>query len=939
MNDWQLKKALLNFLPRERVLTRLIDRYAYASDAGFYYKVPRLVVRPDKLDEIISLFALANANKIPLVFRTAGTSLSGQSVTDGILVDLGKYWRSATVEEDGKLVKVQPGITGNAVNNILRKYGSKIGPDPASINAAMMGGILANNSSGMCCGVTNNSYHTLQSIHFVLPNGRSFDSGKAGDHLRFENTEPEIFGGILKLRDNVIGNNELCERIRLKYKIKNTVGYGLNSFLDFEHPLDILGHLLIGSEGTLGFIAEAKLRTIPEKEHKITGILFFSDPEAACNAIPMLNSTNPEALELMDRKALRTVENLKDAPEYFRELPETATAILCEYQAVSKEILNENFTLALPVLDKLELVRRYEFTSDRKEQEKIWKIRKGLYPSVASFRAKGTAVMLEDIAVPLNALGPAVLEIQRLFERMNYPEAIIFGHAKEGNLHFVLSQTFNTNKEAQILDEFTRELSGIVNKFNGSLKGEHGTGRQIAPFVKDEWGANAYFIMKELKLLLDPNQILNPDVLISDNPQIHIRDLKSMPVVEAEVDSCMECGYCEDHCPSKDYTLTPRQRIVIRRALNRLKNNGKFRKARQIARDYKHSGISTCAVDGLCALECPVGINTGLLVKQLRLENHSVIANQIALHVARHFRTLESIVVTGLKLGSALNNFFGMKFMNRVTHSLRKILPTFPLWNMQLTGPPGSPYAYPSNPEILYFPACLTRMMGADMEEKNSQCDIFMKLSSRAGIKVLFPERVKGLCCGQAFSSKGYKMAYIKTTESTITCLYELSGNGRIPIVMDITSCTNTILNCREDLSEQVKQLFDKLIFMDVIDYMHDWLLPRLNISLKKEKVALHPVCTLYKNESQYLKFRNIAAHCSTEYFIPSTAGCCGTAGDRGFYYPQLIKSATSREAEELMGTEFDGYYSTGKTCEMSMSEAVGENYRSILYLLNEVMY
>jgi D-lactate dehydrogenase len=937
MNNAQLYKALRKFLPKDRILKRLIDRYAFASDAGFYYKVPRLIVRPEKIEEIISLFAVANTDKIPLVFRTGGTSLSGQSITDGILVDLSRDWRNACAEDEGKIVKVQPGITGNTVNNLLRKYGSKIGPDPASINAAMMGGILANNSSGMCCGVVHNSYHTLQSIHFVLANGHSFDTGKAGDHLRFEITEPEIFNGILTLRDLVISNDELCERIKLKYRIKNTVGYGLNAFLDFEHPLDILGFLLIGSEGTLAFIAEAKLKTIPEKAYKKTGLLLFKDPLAACEAIPLLKMTNPEALELMDRRAIRSVENLKEAPAYFKELPDSTTAILCEYQATSADILDTDFNLAIPVLEKLNLVRNYEFTSDKAEQEKLWKLRKGLYPSVAAVRAKGSTVLLEDIAVPIENLGQTVLEIQQLFERKNYPEAIIFGHAKEGNLHFVLSQSFNSEKEAKLLDEFTKELAAIVFNNKGSLKAEHGTGRQIAPFVKDEWGEDAYFIMRELKLLLDPNMILNPDVIISDNPQIHIQDLKTMPLVDDEVDSCMECGYCEDHCPSRDYTLTPRQRIVVRRAVKRLNESGNSGKVRHITRDYQHAGLSTCAVDGLCSVACPVGINTGKMVKQLRLEKHSFVAHATAFLVSKKFRVIENIVGGILNLGTSINIVFGKNFMNRLSVNIHKIIPSIPIWNLQLTNPPKYKYSYPPKPDILYFPACITRMMGNDIELKNSCCDIFLNLSSKAGISVLFPREIKGLCCGQAFSSKGFRKAYIITIERTISRLYQLTGKGSIPVVMDITSCTNTILDCREDLSEPVKKLFDELIFLDVIDYMHDWLLPRLKILKKKERIALHPVCALSKNENQYIKFKNIAANCAREYFIPPSAGCCGTAGDRGFYYPQLVKSATMREAQEVKGGEFEGYYSTAKTCEMSMSEATGKNYRSILYLLNDV--
>jgi D-lactate dehydrogenase len=270
-------KLLENILPKERIKCRLVDLVAYASDAGFYYLRPKAVVRPINEEEIVAILKFSHDNNIPVTFRTGGTSLSGQSITDGILVDLKQYWNKILIEDSGERVRVQPGITGTMVNVFLRKHKRKIGPDPSSIDSAMIGGILSNNSSGMCCGVSMNSYHTTKHIRFILPSGKSFSTEVKDDYTRFETECPEIHSSILDLKQQITANPVLSNRIRTKYLTKNTVGYSLNAFIDYSNPLDILSHLLIGAEGTLGFIAEAVMDTVPDYPYKSTAFIYFQD--------------------------------------------------------------------------------------------------------------------------------------------------------------------------------------------------------------------------------------------------------------------------------------------------------------------------------------------------------------------------------------------------------------------------------------------------------------------------------------------------------------------------------------------------------------------------------------------------------------------------------------------------------------------------------------
>jgi D-lactate dehydrogenase len=958
--------ALHKILPKERIKTRLIDRYAYASDASHFYLIPKAIVQPNTIGEIQKLFEWSHQYKMHITFRAGGTSLSGQGVTDGLLVDLSNYWRKVTPENNGETVRVEPAVIGANVNVALKKYGRKIGPDPASISAAMMGGMLSNNASGMCCGVVQNAYHTLKSMTFVLPNGLIFNTEKPEDYARFEKEAATIAEGLKILRGDVLRNTDLVARIRKKYKQKNTTGYGMNAFVDFEHPLDILTHLIIGGEGTLAFIAEAVLNTVPDLPYKMTEMLYFDSPEIACNAIPQLMGTGAAALEFMDRASLRSIENMPGVPSFLKDLSETAAAILCEFQENTEGGLLAKYDKAKPIFTQLPLLREPNFTQDAKEQAMMWKIRKGMYPSVAGMRAKGTSALMEDFTFPVERLGEAVVDVQKLFNKYNYENGIIFGHAKDGNLHFVISQSYATQIDIDRYEKFNDNLFDLVlNKYDGALKAEHSTGRAVSAYVETEWGAEAYQVMKKLKQLLDPTNLLNPGIIITEDKQAHVHNLKIMPIVEEEVDKCIECGFCEQSCPSRDVTLTPRRRIGVRRAIKRLsdvieKNEATAddKKTRDaLLKDYTYDGLETCATDGMCATNCPVDINTGDLVKRLRRENHSAFQNKMALRVAKNFGFVEGSARIALKTGFTFNRFLGDNFMKNLTTGVKKITPIMPLWSNYMGKPPRlfQPQRYEGsktfvtldaenaqntqntegvsitqNEQILYFSSCISRMMGGDIFAT------FLSVCKKANIHVIIPQDIGGTCCGQIFSSKGFTEAYQFTSNQTIEKLWSNTEGGKIAIVMDVTSCTQTLKTCRNYLTDENKARFDKMTFLDAIDFAADRLLPRLTISKPKDKIVFHPVCSVQKMGT-LPKLQLIGKACAKQADVPTFAGCCGMAGDRGFYYPELIRAATKIESNEVKQKAYDGYYSSSKTCEMALSEAVGKNYESILKLLDEV--
>jgi len=993
-----LQSQLSQIIHPSRALTSYLHRIAYANDASYFRLVPQAVVQPNSIGEIQSLFKFTQQNKIPMTFRAAGTSLSGQAVTDGILVDISKHWGKYNVEDHGAMIRFQPGIVGGFINNVLKQHGRRIGPDPASIDACMMGGILANNSSGMCCGVIENSYHTIHSLTIILPNGFTLDTAAPNANQIFENEQPHIAKGLLELKRRILASSEsfnreeregreekinlralrglggskketLAERIHRRYQMKNTNGYLLNAFLDFDSPLDILTHILIGSEGTLGFIAEAVLNTLPDYPRRYTGQLYFKNIQDAASAIAPIKESGARAAEIMDRASLRSVENHTGVPAILRQLPEGATAILVEYQAQDVESMIGFRKEAEKVIKKINLLHDAEFTDEPIAQASLWKTRKGIIPSIGGMRTPGTVCINEDAVFPVHRLADAVTDLQHLFTDFGYPDGAVFGHAKDGNLHFLINQAFNTDADTQHFDLFVRAMVNLVSgKYDGALKAEHGTGRNMAPFIVTEWGAEAYAIMRDLKSLFDPDHMLNPGVMINSDSQAHATHLKSMTLVSHEIDKCIECGFCESKCPSRRLTLTPRQRIVVQREISRLKALGSDSpELDSVMDDFTYAGIDTCAVDGLCATVCPVNINTGDLTRRLRAE--SIKNEKPAMWIASHFALAEKAIGLGVTLGHIAEKIVGMDGINSIIRTAEKIsYATLPKWNQHIPFPSRTRAERTlskrmrdeveveamargdGKKEFIYFPSCISRQLGQPRSDSHlaplrsasgvlrkddchlSLAEALINISNRAHINLSIAENVTGHCCGMPFSSKGYIAAYKTMLHRTLLEFWERSEGGKCPIVIDTTSCTQTLRTCRDDLNRENKELWKKLTILDSVEFLHDYVLPKLKIQ-PIDDVILHPNCSARKLGLD-AKMLGIAKQCARSATVPLNLGCCAFAGDRGLLFPELTASATEKETAEVNAREYGGYYSSNIPCEIGMSEATGKDYLSIVYLV-----
>jgi len=917
------------------ILHRASDRLARANDASHYLLTPQAVAVPRGAGEVGRLMRVSAAQGVPLTFRSGGTSLSGQGVTDGVLVDTRRHFREVEVLDDGLRVRVQPGATVRQVNARLVPHRRKLGPDPASESACTIGGVVANNSSGMACGTEHNTYRTLESAVLVLPSGTVVDSSARDADERLEALEPGLHAGLARLRDRVRGNPDSVRTIERQFAMKNTMGYGLNSFLDHSRPVDLLVHLVIGSEGTLAFVAEATFRTVPVHAHAATGLLVFNELAAATGSLADLVSTGPATIELLDAVSLRVAQQDRQADAALRSIEvDRHAALLLEYQEPTAAALVERRESSAAVLDDLPLASPAELSADPRTRARMWHIRKGLYAAVAGARPTGTTALLEDIVVPVPALLRTCEELTALFARHGYEESVIFGHAKDGNVHFLLNEHFDDPRNLQRYDRFTEDMVDLVLGEGGSLKAEHGTGRIMAPYVRRQYGDELYAVMREVKALCDPGAMLNPGIILDDDPQAHVRHLKTTPTVEPEVDRCVECGFCEPVCPSRDLTTTPRQRIVLRRAMATARSSGDVGLLRELEQDYTYDAVQTCAVDGMCETACPVDINTGDLVRRLRAETRGSAEQAAWRAAAGHWGATTRGASVGLDLAAALP----AAMVTGATRVGRRIAgdEAVPLWTGDLprgghARPPGGPVAPAS---AVFFTACIGAMFGPSRGGRGAG-PAFMELCRRAGVTVAMPAGMPDLCCGTPWKSKGMTSGYAVMRERVLPALWEASAGGALPVVCDASSCTEGL---QELLTGAVGEdgRYAALAVVDAVPFVVQEVLPLLTVRDRLASLTIHPTCSSTRiGASEALL--SLARAVAVDVVLPVDWGCCAFAGDRGLLHPELTASATRREAATVAGSPTTAYASCNRTCEIGMTRATGQDYQHILEVLERV--
>ncbi|WP_327712454.1 FAD-binding oxidoreductase [Streptomyces sp. NBC_00464] len=930
-----LRGELTALLGPQKVLWKISDLVRYASDASPYRFVPQVVVVPEDIDDISAILSYAHGKGRNVVFRAAGTSLNGQAQGEDILVDVRHHWAGIEVLDGGARARIRPGTTVMRANATLARHGRLLGPDPASAIACTIGGVVANNASGMTAGTTRNSYRTVSSLTFVLPSGTVVDTGDPAADEDLAHAEPRLCEGLLALKAEIEADTALTARIRAKYEIKNTNGYRLDAFLDGSTPVEILRGLMVGSEGTFGFISEVVFDTLPLDRRISTALLFFPSLTAAAAAVPLFNEAGAIAVELMDGNTLRASVSVKGVPADWAGLPKETAALLVEFRAPDEAGQEAYEEAAAGVVRQLELVRPVTsvtnaFTREARTISGYWKARKAFVTAVGGSRPSGTTLITEDFAVPPSRLADACEALLALQAEHGF-DAAVAGHAAHGNLHFLLA--FDAGKESDV-DRYAAFMADFcrltVERFDGSLKAEHATGRNIAPFLELEWGPRATELMWRTKQIIDPDGVLAPRIVLDRDPKAHLRGLKTIPKVEAVADPCIECGFCEPTCPSHDLTTSPRQRIVLRREMMRQPDGSPVEAGLLDA--YGYDAVDTCAGDSTCKLACPVGIDTGAMMKDFRHLRHSPREERIAALTAKSFRAVEAVA----RLAVAAADRIDDRLLEGVTGLARKAVrpDLVPEWLPEIPGAAARklPRTSRVGASAVYYPACVNRIFGGPEGHRGpSLPQAVVLVSARAGKPVWIPDDVSGTCCATIWHSKGYDAGNAVMANRIVEAAWGWTAGGKLPLVVDASSCTLGIAHeVVPYLTEDNRELHRELTVVDSLVWAADELLPELTVLRKAGSAVLHPTCSM-EHLDDVGQLRTVAEACAEEVVIPDDAACCGFAGDRGMLHKELTASATAKEAAEVNTREYDTYLCANRMCEIGMDRATGRSYHSAL--------
>jgi D-lactate dehydrogenase len=890
------------------------------------------VVIAETADDVAAVLRYAREHDRDIVFRAAGTSLNGQSQGKDILIDVRRHWTGVEVLNGGAQARIKPGTTVGHANITLARHGRLMGPDPASSSVCTIGGVVANNASGMTAGVTRNSYKLLSSLTFVLPSGTVVDTAHPQADRRLREAEPELCDGLIALKNEIEQDTELVARIRKKYQLKNTSGYRLDAFLDGSTPIEILRGLMVASEGTLGFIAETVFDTVPLDRFTHTALLLFPTLRDAAAAVPLFADAGARAIEVMDDNTLRACASVAGVPADWADMPAGVAALLVEFRASNTDAHRDNQKAAEAVRETLTLVTPVasvtnRFIEDAGTINMYWHARQAFMTAVGKARPTGTTLITEDFAVLPSQLADACVALSELQRKYGF-DAAVAGHAAYGNLHFLLAFDAARPEEVARYAAFMEDFCTMtVERFDGSLKAEHATGRNMTPFLELEWGPRATEVMWRVKRLLDPDNVLAPGVVLNHEPRAHLQGLKTIPTIEAVADACIECGFCESVCPSRDLTTTPRQRIVLRREMLRQPENSAVTDA--LLESYGYDAIDTCAGDSTCMIACPVGIDTGAMMKGFRHLRHSAREERNAARIAKAFAAAESSVRAALAVADHLSD----RVLDDITRAVRDVVSPelIPEWLGEIPGPASRrmPPTDRATAAAVYYVACVNRIFaGPDNEDLPKA---IVEVSRRAGRPVWIPTDVVGSCCATIWHSKGYDEGNAVMANRIVEKAWEWTDHGRLPLVVDASSCTLGIAQeVQPYLTADNSRKHAALKVIDSIVWATTELLPNLTITRQIDSAVLHPTCSM-RHLGDTEDLRAVTAACAHDVQLPVYADCCGFAGDRGMLHKELTESATRHEAEEVTSRAFDAHVSANRTCEIGMQHATGRPYHSVL--------
>lgn len=638
MKKVQMKKTAadiggdLEQIMRGDVFVDMLHRAAYSSDASIYRIIPACVLVPRDIDDIVATVKYAAENNIPVVARGAGSGVAGESLSSGIVLDIRRYMnRIISAEQNGKIVFTQPGVVLDDLNGFLSKYKRKIGPDPSTSNRAVIGGCVANNSTGAHSLQYGYMADYVESLEAVLSDGSVVEFQNDFQPSSKLDTAGSIAGKCLA----VLSNNNAVIRKAIPHSKRNRSGYNVAGICH-NGRID-MAKLLAGSEGTLAIFTKIRLRTVKLPQAEALLLLEFDSLEKMAHAAAVIVDSGASACELMDKTLLDVA---RDAlPQYRDILPSAEAVLLVEHTGDSEQQVKEKIEKTSSAVGKLAVNRKIVF--DTEQQNRLWKLRNDAMPLLDRKKTRKHPVpFIEDVSVDSSKLAEYVSGIEKIGKRYNIALSY-YGHAGDGELHIRPYLDLSRQADVQKMVALANEVFSLAWSLGGSISGEHAEGLVRAAFVRSQFGDEFYDVLCKIKNIFDPAGIMNPGKIINSDPDIMIKNLNAedefLPErlqtgllfegdeLLTELEQCNGCGLCLTK--EKNLRLCPVFRALDEElGSSRAKANvlNLWMKGKISEKDFESDEfkkfLDLCINCKLCSVECPSGVDVSKLMVAARAQ-------------------------------------------------------------------------------------------------------------------------------------------------------------------------------------------------------------------------------------------------------------------------------------------------------------------------------
>ncbi|RNI31676.1 FAD-binding and (Fe-S)-binding domain-containing protein [Rufibacter latericius] len=895
------------------------QRRVYATDASVYQEKPVAVAIPKTKEDLKALIRFANQHQITLIPRAAGTSLAGQVVGNGLVVDISKYFTQILEINDAEQwVRVQPGVIRDDLNATLRPHGLLFGPETSTASRAMVGGMIGNNSCGLHSIVWGDTRTHLLSAKVLLSDGseaefKPLTHQELQQKLTLQNLEGEIYRKMYGLISAPENRALIQQNYPKKTLTRRNTGYALDFLVDEgagaegQTTLDLC-KLLAGSEGTLAFVTEAKLNLIPlpPKEEGLVCVHFNSLMEALEANIIILKH-QPMSSELVDKYIMDFTKGHRtyDANRFFIE-GDPAALLMVEFMADSQDIITDKAEALIADLKAAGLGYAYPVVRGALTKP-VWDVRKAGLGLIRNLPGDTQPVnLIEDCAVSPEDLPAYITDLQKVLEKHNL-QASYYAHAGAGELHVEPMINLKTNEGKQVFRQVLAETTELVKKYNGSLSGEHGDGRLRGEFIPQALGQEVYQLLKEVKSIFDPKHIFNAGKIVDTPPMnefLRYEEKPAQQVIPVETlfdfsqqegilrmaEKCSGSGDCrKTHvsggtmCPS--YMATRQEKDTTRARANILRqfltNSDKLNKF-----DHKEikEVMDLCLSCKACKSECPSSVDVAKMKAEFLQHYHDANGVPLRTRMIGNFTKMQ-------QLASVVPGVYNFMISNPVTSKLIKktvgfaperSLPEvgkttlrswFKKWQKENAG------STQNGRPVYLFCDEFTNYNDVEIGQTT------VKLLTALGYSVQIPEHLES---GRTYLSKGLVREAKEIAIKNVQLLSQAMANGTPIIGIE----PSAILTLRDeyldlvltDLVPAARQVADNSFLLEefLLKEVENGNITPAAFTQEKKQIKLHGHC--YQKALQVLtptqKILSLPQHYEVE-MIPS--GCCGMAGSFGY--------------------------------------------------------